>query len=67
MNLVITNFKVDDDHNLESLRYMKEDGTEADVFCQEHIQITSVTESSGTVSQIKLKYDSSAEQTLSAG
>lgn len=34
------------------------------LFCNEHIQITAVTESSGTISQLKVRYDGGAEQTL---
>lgn len=36
----------------------------AKFFCDEHIRITAVTESSGTISQLKVKYDDGAEQTL---
>lgn len=68
MNLVISEFKVKENHDLEKLSYLKEDGSNEVVFCDPHIQITAVTESSGTVSQIKLKYDGiGVEQTLSAG
>ena len=34
------------------------------LFCDAHIKITDVTESSGTISQLKVKYDEGAEQTL---
>ena len=73
MNLVIESFKTDTTSgDLSEVKYLdgfvvndgKATANYKNVFCDPHIQITSVTESSGTISQLKVKYDGGAEQTL---
>lgn len=74
MNLVVSGFSTDtttgkvntvtvldgiqvDGNGVATANYEK-------LFCDSHIQITGVTQSTGTISQLKVKYDGGAEQTL---